>query len=181
MDRPKLERNLDGLQVVVEQLAPRAGMRAAVAAARVFGPTIVELLTGDQITIGRFRITLLDVMELYAGRVVQGAAYEKGEWQAASLSIEQYPELRGAYTFLARKVMESIEQLSPDAVMDLSDDLILGVTVINGARVSKSEVLDAVVPDALTMIGILRMALEVNLRPFVRVLATLAGSSPAQT
>lgn len=185
MDRPKLERDLDGLQVTVEQLPPRAGMRSAIAAARVFGPTLVELLTAGPVTIGPFRLTLSQVLEVYAGRQVAGFVAKGEAWEPATLSLATHPELVGSYTYLARRVMESLETISPDAVLEISDAMLLGYMLVGrGAeqrRISSAEVLDSVVPDALTMLGILRMALEVNLRPFVRVLATLAAMSPART
>lgn len=185
MDRPKLERDLDGLQVTVEQLPPRAGMRAAIAAGRVFGPTLVELLTAGPVTVGRFRLSLAQILEVYAGREVEGLVAKGEAWEPARLSLATHPELVGTYTYLARRVVESIEAISPDAVLEISDAMVLGYVLIGRGteqrRISSAEVLDSVVPDALTMLGILRMALEVNLRPFVRVLVTLAATLPART
>jgi hypothetical protein len=185
MARPKLENDLGGLQVVVEQLPPRAGMRAAIAAARVFGPTIVELLTAGPLTIGRYRLPMTDLLQVLAGRSVAALEADGETWKAATLSLETHPELAGAYEFLARRIMSALETITPDAVAQLCDDMLIGHTLITvGAeqrRVTTEALLDAMVPDAMTLFGILRMALELNLRPFVLVLATLAGSSPGQT
>lgn len=185
MARPSTSAVLGDLHVTVEQLPPRAGMRAAVQAGRVFGPTIVEMLTDGPVTIGRYRVPLLGLLELTAGRPTAGQVLEGDTWGPATLSLAKHPELAGAWVWLARRIVEGLEAMSPDAVGQLCDDMVIGQTLIGppGAqqRILTAEVLDAMIPDALTLFGILRIALEVNLRPFVRVFATLAGLSPAQT
>lgn len=181
MDRPRLAATFGALQVTVEQLPPRAGMRAALAAARVFGPTLVELLTSGPITIGQYRVTLPDILSLYAGRAVTGKVLEGEDWKAATLSIKSHPELAGTYVFLARRVNDALASLSPDEILQLSDSMVIDQTRLSRADgsellVKSTEMLDAMVPSAVVLFGILRLALEVNLRPFVDEIATFVGS-----
>jgi len=195
MQRPRLDRMLGDQRVIVEQLPPRRGMAAALRAARVLGPTLEALMLGTGIQLGPWRMTPLQVADLYKRDPRTGewgnvtvSNMSTGQAVPETVSLGTHPIMAEAWLEVGRRVLNSLERVEPEEAVELAELLLVDVTWVGGEpgvpgtqRIVRAEQLDDVFPDAFSLIGAVRMGVELNLRPFVLVGSTALGTSVAPT
>lgn len=143
MARPTITHDLGGTTVEISALPPRAALRLLGRLARVLGPLLAECFT-----LGGIRDT--------RGGVIPWAL------------IEQHPD---ALDEIAKQAIEHLSRLDPSDLTEIAADLLCGVSKVGvvpippRSRDGAEAVIDEVFPDVWTLIGALRLALDVNLRP----------------
>jgi hypothetical protein len=143
MARQTITHDLGGTTVEITSLPPRAALRLLGRLARVLGPLLAECFS-----IGGIRDT--------RGGVIP--------WQA----IESHPE---ALDEIMRQAIDHLARLDPDDLGEIAADLLCGackvgpVAIPARTRDGAEAVIDEVFPDVWTLIGAVRLALDVNFRP----------------
>ena len=143
MARKTITHDLGGTTVEITALPPRAALRLLGRLAKVLGPLLAECFT-----LGGIRDT--------RGGVIPWAA------------IEQYPE---ALDEVARQAIDHLSRLDPADLVEVAADVLCGackvgpVTIPPRSRDGAEAVIDEVFGDVWTLIGAVRLALDVNLRP----------------
>jgi hypothetical protein len=145
------------IRVTVEEAAPRVAFKVIARVSTMLGPALSGLIanTGIEVTPG---------VVVSWHEIVQG----------------------GGAVRVLNALLKRLGEIDPDEVSQLLDDLTVGTTLhVPGAQapilVTKPEVLDAYMPSGFAMIGLLRFALEVNLRPIWPAAATSDTSSAGRT
>lgn len=86
-------------------------------------------------------------------------------------------ETDAAAKFVFLHVLQSVEQLEPERLLELADDLLVGRLVINGAACESAGILDGLVPDFFVYLRILRWGMELNFLPTSAGSGTSDGSA----
>lgn len=74
--------------------------------------------------------------------------------------------------------LPGLDELKPDEVLDIADELLVGKLILDGAPVETGPQLDAMLDDVYVYIRLIRFGIELNFRPTSAGSATAAGSSP---
>lgn len=191
MERPKIVRDLDGTMVTVEQCPPRRGIKVAIRILSMIGRPLANALTGAPIRLGKWRATWPQLARLLAKETVtlERLSDDEKSWQSAEASTASNPELAGAWIYMLREAVDVLDALDPDEVLALADDLLIGQCTIAGQRIGGGEqtdeaaraLIDALFPDAITLLGAVKLGIEVNAGPIFAALRTRDDSATART
>lgn len=146
------------IRVEIEEAPPRVAFKAIARLLRIIGPGLAGLLSGAGI------------------RTPDGGI----------VTWEQVIKGGGAFD-VANALLGRMHAIDPDELLELLDELAVGRTWLHipGAErpveVTSAAVLDAFMPSGFALVGLLRFALEVNMRPTLPAASTDGGSSAGET
>jgi len=152
-------KQLGDVTIAVNRLSPRRGLKAVAALAKFVGPTLAPLFVQGVEVNGQHM----------TGSQLAGVIWTLGK--ASKTNPKAKAKLQGLLDDLLPMIGDTLAGLEPDQLDDLIDRFLVGASAIqlpgSGAvPIITGEQIDALVPDPITLAGMLRFAIGANLRPF---------------